>query len=138
MEIKKGSITTKANVHVNTVIIHFNHFKPVPLNLEESCYFGILKPTIINEIFGTDYIPIYSPTSKPADLKKSIEVPHQHLGFPRVFSWSQTKKSVVTNSGFFLILKNKMKIKNIFFISTIAISSILVQIQVFSSFYRRS
>ena len=108
MEIKKSSIITKANVHANTVIIKFKHFKPVPLNLEESCYFGILKPTIINEIFGTDYIPIYSPTSKPADLKKSIEVHHQHLGFPRVFSWSQTKKSVVTNSGFFLILQEEL------------------------------
>ena len=73
MEIKKSSIITKANVHVNTVIIQFKHFKPVPLNLEESCYFGILKHTI-NEIFGTDYIPIYSPTSKPADLRKPIEV----------------------------------------------------------------
>ena len=69
MEIKKSSIITKANVHANTVIIKFKHFKPVPLNLEESCYFGILKH-IINEQFGTDYIPIYSPTSKPTDLRK--------------------------------------------------------------------
>ena len=90
MEIKKRSIITKANVHVATVIIQFERFKPVPLYLEESSYFGILKP-IINEIFGADYIPIYSPTAKPADLRKSLEVPHQHLGFPRVFSWHKQK-----------------------------------------------
>jgi hypothetical protein len=102
MEIKKRSIITKANVHVATVIIQFERFKPVPLYLEESSYFGILKP-IINEIFGADYIPIYSPTAKPADLRKSLEVPHQHLGFPRVFSWPQTKKSIVTNSSYFLL-----------------------------------
>lgn len=107
MEIKKSSIITKANVHVNTVIIQFKHFKPVPLNLEESCYFGILKH-IINEQFGTDYIPIYSPTSKPTDLRKPKEVAHQHLGFPRVFSCSQTQESVVTNSSFFLILPEEL------------------------------
>lgn len=107
MEIKKSSIITKANVHANTVIIQFKHFKPVPLNLEESRYFGILKH-IINEQFGTDYIPIYSPTSKPTDLRKPKEVAHQHLGFPRVFSYSQTKESVVTNSSFFLILPEEL------------------------------
>ena len=107
MEIKKSSIITKANVHANTVIIQFKHFKPVPLNLEESRYFGILKH-IINEQFGTDYIPIYSPTSKPTDLRKPKEVAHQHLGFPRVFSCSQTQESVVTNSSFFLILPEEL------------------------------
>ena len=107
MEIKKRSIITKANVHVATVIIQFERFKPVPLYLEESSYFGILKP-IINEIFGADYIPIYSPTAKPVDLRKSIEVTHQHLGFPRVFSWAQTKKSVVTNSSYFLLFPEEL------------------------------
>ena len=107
MEIKKRSIITKANVHVVTIIIQFERFKPVPLYLEESSYFSILKP-IINEIFGADYIPIYSPTAKPVDLRKSIEVTHQHLGFPRVFSWAQTKKSVVTNSSYFLLVPEEL------------------------------
>ena len=103
MEIKKRSLTTKANVRVSAVIIKFENFKPVPLYLEESSYFGILNP-IINEVFGEEHIPIYSPTTKPADLRKSIEVPHQHLGFPRVFSWSQSKHSIVTISGFFIFV----------------------------------
>ena len=107
MEIKKRSLTTKANVRVSAVIIKFENFKPVPLYLEESSYFGILNP-IINEVFGEEHIPIYSPTTKPADLRKSIEVPHQHLGFPRVFSWSQSKHSIVTNSGYFLFVPEEI------------------------------
>ena len=90
MEISKRSIITRSNVQVNTVIIHFDSFKPVPLHHNESNYFSILKP-LINEIFGLDFNPIYSPNSKTTDLKNYFEVNHSHIGFPRVLSWLQKK-----------------------------------------------
>ncbi len=106
MEISKRSIITRSNVEVSTVIIHFESFKPVPLYHKESNYFNILKP-LINEIFGLEFNPIYSPNSKTTDLKNSFEVSHNHLGFPRVLSWLQKK-------------------------------NLLLQIQVFSSYYPKN
>ena len=90
MKIQKHTVLTRDNVQVNTVIIYFKNFKPVQLSLNESSYFGIMKP-LVNEIFGMNYIPIFYPTVETSDLKKSLEVRHDHLGFPRVLSWLQKK-----------------------------------------------
>ena len=42
MKIQKHSAVTKDNVKVNTVVIHFDSFKPVQLSLNESSYFGMI------------------------------------------------------------------------------------------------
>ena len=108
MKIQKHDVVTKDNVQVNVVVICFDNFKPVQLSLNESSYYGILKP-LVNEIFGFNYKPSFYPKAGPSDLKKSSEVRHHHLGFPRVLSWMQKKKSVVTNSGYFLILPEELQ-----------------------------